>query len=36
MRAGSAEVIGGMAHLQVFWRTDVTLPLIQTFLSSRI
>jgi pimeloyl-ACP methyl ester carboxylesterase len=30
--AGRATVIAGIGHLQVFWRTDLTLPAIEAFL----
>lgn len=33
MPDGRAEEIPGLAHLAVFWRTDLTLPVIRAFLS---
>jgi pimeloyl-ACP methyl ester carboxylesterase len=33
---GSAQVIPGFGHLQSFWRTDVTAPLISDFLARYI
>jgi pimeloyl-ACP methyl ester carboxylesterase len=33
---GRAEVIPGFGHLQSFWRTDVTAPLISDFLARQV
>lgn len=33
---GQAAVLPGFGHLQVFWRTDVTIPAITEFLAARV
>jgi pimeloyl-ACP methyl ester carboxylesterase len=33
---GTAEVIPGFGHLQSFWRTDVTAPIISDFLTRHV
>ena len=35
LQIGEAVVLPGIAHLQVFWRSDVTLPVVQDFLRRR-
>lgn len=33
---GQAVVLPGMGHLQAFWRTDLTLPVVTEFISQRV
>ena len=35
LQIGEAVVLPGIAHLQVFWRSDLTLPVVQNFLRRR-
>jgi len=35
MPAARAVALPGLGHLQAFWRTDVTLPVIEQFLAER-
>jgi pimeloyl-ACP methyl ester carboxylesterase len=36
LRSGSAVVLPGMGHLQAFWRTDLTGPVIASFLAEHV
>jgi pimeloyl-ACP methyl ester carboxylesterase len=33
---GTAFVVPGIGHLQAFWRTDVTAPIISDFLAQNV